>query len=160
LSKYCPECGGTEFKKEYKSEYNVETYCERCGLILKKDDLADEYNDTGWSEHGFRPNSWDICYTNHITDYFQEVITEKQQFVDYVDDNCDGGIPARYSRIPSEDSNLVNTDNPRCYIKYLQVNNFEDTDETKIKYIRRYLPSKLDEALKDINNIYLDFLYR
>ena len=166
----CKECGNTEFKKESKSDYNVETYCTKCGLILKKDDLADEYDNTGWSERGFRPNSWDICYVNHVTDYFQEVITEKQQFVDYVDDNCDGGIPAGYSRISSEDSNLVNTDNPEWfkgivetrkpnYVKYLQVNNFEDTDETKIKYIRRYLPSKLDEALKNINNIYLDGEY-
>lgn len=163
----CPECNGTEFKKGYKSEHNIETYCTRCGLILKKDDLADEYDNTGWSERGFRPNSWDICYANHVTDYFEEVIIDKQEYVDYADDNCDGRIPDGYSRMPSEDSNLVNTDNPEWfkdiveyrkpnYVKYLQINNFEDTDETKIKYIRRYLPSKLDEALKDINNIYFD----
>ena len=23
----CPECGHTEFKKNYKSEHNIETYC-------------------------------------------------------------------------------------------------------------------------------------
>ena len=29
----CPECNGTEFKKEYKSEHNIETYCTKCGKI-------------------------------------------------------------------------------------------------------------------------------
>lgn len=43
------------------------------------------------------------------------------------------------------------------YIKYILINNFKDTDETKIKYIRRYFPSKLDKALKDINNIYIEW---
>ena len=80
----CPECNGTEFKKEYKSEHNIETYCTRCGLILKKDDLADEYDDTNWSERGFRPNSWDICYANHVTDYFKELSLELNKSINTI----------------------------------------------------------------------------
>ena len=92
----CPECGHNEFKKDYKSECNIENYCTRCGLILKKDDLADEYDDTGWSERGFRPNSWDICYANHVTDYFKELSLDYGKYNEEADN-----FPEGYSRRPN-----------------------------------------------------------
>jgi hypothetical protein len=158
MSKYCPECGGTEFKKEYKSEYNVETYCERCGLILKKDDLADEYNDTGWSEHGFRPNSWDICYANNITDYFQEL---HLNYGNYSYEELDD-LPEGYSRLPKKgEGNLsegeVFQEGRISYEKYLQVNNFKDNDESKIKYMRRYNQEGFNKCLEDRDIIKLSY---
>lgn len=150
----CPECGNTEFKKEYKSDVNVETYCTRCGLILKKDDLADEYNDGGWSERGFRPSSWDICYTNHVTDYFEELSLDFENY-DYYDESDD--LPGGYSRLPKMgDGNLsegeVFQEGRIPYEKYLKVNSFEDNVESKLKYLRRYKISKFDVGLEWISN--------
>ena len=150
----CPECGGTEFKKDYKSEHNIETYCTRCGLILKKDDLADEYDDTGWSERGFRPNSWDICYANHVTDYFQELPLD---FSNYDNDESDD-LPPAYSRVPKKgEGNLsegeVFQEGRISYEKYLQMNSFEDNDESKLKYMRRYNQYGFNKCLEDGNNV-------
>ena len=149
---YCPECGNTEFKKEYKSDVNVETYCTRCGLILKKEDLADEYNDTAWSERGFRPNSWDICYANHVTDYFDELSLD---YGNYNEDSDD--LPEGYSRVAKKgEGNLsegeVFQEGRIPYEKYLKVNLFEDNVESKLKYLRRYKISKFDVGLEFISN--------
>lgn len=148
----CPECNGTEFKKEYKSDLNVETYCKRCGLILKKDDLADEYDDTGWSERGFRPNSWDICYVNNITDYFNEI---------YMDIFGKGEIdmdePEGYSKKTNpKEGNLseseVFQERRIPYEKYLKENSFKDNDESKLKYLRRYNQYEFNKCLEIIGN--------
>ena len=149
----CPECGHNEFKKEYKSDVNVETYCTKCGLILKKKDLADEYNDTGLSERGFRPNSWDICYTNHVTDYFKELSLD---FSNYSYEESDD-FPGGYSRIPKmSEGNLsegeVFQEGRIPYEKYLKENNFEDNDESKLKYLRRYNQYEFNKCLEIIGN--------
>jgi transcription initiation factor TFIIIB Brf1 subunit/transcription initiation factor TFIIB len=154
----CPECGGTEFKKEYKSEHNVETYCKRCGLILKKDDLADEYNNTGWSERGFRPNSYDICYTNHILDYYDEIEIGYNSNVvpsDTYSENDD--LPGGYSRTPDDIKETWNIargalSDKNGYKKWLLLNNFEDNLVSQIKYCRRYFPEDYLQLLKDNNN--------
>ena len=150
----CPECGGTEFKKVYKSEYNIETYCTRCGLILKKDDLADKYGDTGWSERGFRPNSWDICYVNHVTDYFKELSLD---FENYSYEESDD-FPAGYSRLPKKgDGNLsvgeVFQEGRISYEEYLKVNAFKDNDEIKFKYMRRYNQYGFNNCFEYISNM-------
>lgn len=149
----CPECNGTEFKKEYKSEHNIETYCTRCGLILKKDDLADEYDDTNWSERGFRPNSWDICYVNHVTDYFKELSLD---FSNYSYEESDD-FPGGYSRLPKMgEGNLsegpVFQEGRISYEEYLKVNSFKDNDESKLKYLRRYNPFEFNKCLEIIGN--------
>ena len=135
---YCPGCGNNEFKMDYKSEHNIETYCTRCGLILKKGDLADEYNDTNWSERGFRPNSWDICYANHVTDYFKELSLDYGKYNEEADN-----FPEGYSRIPKKsEGNLsegeVFQEGRISYDEYLKVNSFKDNNESKLKYLRRY----------------------
>ena len=149
----CPECNGTEFKKEYKSEHNIETYCTRCGLILKKDDLADEYDDTNWSERGFRPNSWDICYANHVTDYFKELSLD---FSNYSYEESDD-FPGGYSRLPKMgEGNLsegeVFQEGRISYDEYLKVNSFKDNDESKLKYLRRYNQFEFNKCLEIIGN--------
>lgn len=148
----CPECGNTEFKKEYKSDINVETYCTRCGLILKKEDLADEYDDTGWSERGFRPNSWDICYANHVTDYFKELSLDYGKYNEETDN-----LPEGYSRIPKKgEGNLsegeVFQEGRISYDEYLKVNSFKDNDESKLKYLRRYNQYEFNKCLEIIGN--------
>lgn len=149
----CPECGHNEFKKDYKSEYNIETYCTRCGLILKKEDLADEYDDTGWSERGFRPNSWDICYANHVTDYFKELSLD---FSNYSYEESDD-FPGGYSRLPKmSEGNLsegeVFQKSRIPYEKYLKENSFKDNDESKLKYLRRYNQYEFNKRLEIIVN--------
>lgn len=149
---YCPECGNNGFKKEYKSEYNIETYCTRCGLILKKNDLADEYDNTGWSEHGFRPNSWDICYTNHVTDYFKELSLDYGKYNEEADN-----FPEGYSRIPKKgEGNLsegeVFQEGRISYDEYLKGNSFKDYDESKLKYLRRYNQYEFNKCLEIIGN--------
>lgn len=149
----CPECGHNEFKKDYKSEYNIETYCTRCGLILKKEDLADEYDDTGWSERGFRPNSWDICYANHVTDYFKELSLD---FSNYSYEESDD-FPGGYSRLPKMgEGNLsegeVFQKSRIPYEKYLKENSFKDNDESKLKYLRRYNQYEFNKRLEIIVN--------
>ena len=153
----CPECNGTEFKKEYKSEHNIETYCTRCGLILKKDDLADEYNDTGWSERGFRPNSWDICYTNHILDYFDEIqIGYNSNVVPSATYTGDDDIPEGFSRRPSDVKETYNIARgpfkEKGYKRWLLLNNFKDNLVSQIKYCRRYFPDEYLQLLEDNNN--------
>lgn len=150
----CPECGNTEFKKEIKSEHNIETYCTKCGLILKKDDLADEYNDTDWSERGFRPNSWDICYANHVTDYFKEL---SMDFSNYSYEESDD-FPGGYSRLPKiGEGNLsegeVFQEGRIPYEEYLKKNSFKDNDESKLKYLRRYNQYGFNKCLEDISNM-------
>ena len=149
----CPECGHNEFKKDYKSECNIENYCTRCGLILKKEDLADEYDDTGWSERGFRPNSWDICYANHVTDYFKELSLD---FSNYSYEESDD-FPGGYSRLPKmSEGNLsegeVFQEGRIPYEKYLKVNSFKDNDESKLKYLRRYNQYEFNKYLEIIGN--------
>ena len=149
----CPECGHNEFKKEYKSDINVETYCTRCGLILKKSELADEYDDTRWSERGFRPLSWDICYTNHVTDYFKELSLD---FSNYSYEESDD-FPGGYSRLPKmSEGNLsegeVFQEGRISYEKYLKENNFKDNDESKLKYLRRYNQYEFNKCLEIIGN--------
>lgn len=170
----CPECEHTEFKKEYKSEHNIETYCRKCGLILKKEDLADEYDDTGWSEHGFRPNSWDICYTNNIFNYFKQIPLKRYYYVgneryntggenDSINNNPpkptntgNNDIPAGFSRIPDGNGSLSVKDLPKehnvSYEKYLKMNLFKDTDESKLKYLRRYNQYEFNKCLEIIGN--------
>lgn len=148
----CPECGGTEFKKEYKSDVNVETYCRKCGLILKKEDLADEYNDTDWSERGLRPNSWDICYANHVTDYFKELPLDYGKYNEETND-----LPEGYSRVPRKgEGNLsegeVFQEGRISYDEYLKENSFEDNDESKLKYLRRYNQYEFNKCLEIIGN--------
>lgn len=153
----CPECGGTEFKKEYKSEHNIETYCRKCGLILKKDDLADEYDDTGWSERGFRPNSWDICYTNHVLDYFDEIeigyninLVSSSTYSEGVED-----LPGGFSRRVDNFKHHNIAPKPfrgKGYKKWLLLNNFEDNLISQIKYCRRYFPEDYPQLLEDNNN--------
>ena len=150
----CPECNGTEFKKEYKSDINVETYCKRCGLILKKDDLADEYDNNNWSERGFRPNSWDICYANHVTDYFKEIHVP---FGMYYSEEEMGDLPEGYSRVPKKgEGNLsegeVFQEGRIPYEKYLKRNSFKDNDESKLKYLRRYNQYEFNKCLEIIGN--------
>ena len=170
----CPECGHNEFKKDYKSECNIETYCTRCGLILKKDDLADEYDDTGWSERGFRPNSWDICYANNIFNYFKEIPLKRYYYIGNEKYNAGGendsinnnppkptntgnnDIPAGFSRIPDGNGSLSVEDLPKerkvSYKKYLKDNNFEDNDKTKLGYLRRYNQYEFNKCLEIIGN--------
>lgn len=150
----CPECNGTEFKKEYKSDVNVETYCRKCGLILKKEDVADEYDNTNWSERGFRPNSWDICYANHVIDYFKVLSLDFSNY-DYYDESDD--LPGGYSRLPKMgDCNLseepVFQEGRIPYEKYLKVNSFKDNDESKLKYLRRYNQYEFNKRLEIIGN--------
>ena len=149
----CPECGHNEFKKEYKSDINVETYCTRCGLILKKDDLADEYDNERWLKRGFRPNAWDICYANHVTDYFKEL---SMDFSNYDSEESDD-LPAGYSRIPKKgEGNLsegeVFQEGRISYDEYLKVNSFKDNDESKLKYLRRYNQYEFNKCLEIIGN--------
>lgn len=150
----CPECNGTEFKKEYKSDLNVETYCTRCGLILKKDGLADEYDNNNWSERGLRPNSWDICYANHVTDYFKVLLLDFSSY-DYYDESDD--MPGGYSRLPKMgEGNLsegeVFQEGRIPYEKYLKRNSFKDNDESKLKYLRRYNQYEFNKCLEIIGN--------
>ena len=150
---YCPECGNNGFKKEYKSEHNIETYCTRCGLILKKEDLADEYDNTGWLKRGFRPNSWDICYANHVTDYFKELSLD---FSNYSYEESDD-FPGGYSRLPKmSEGNLsegeIFQEGRIPYEKYLKVNSFKDNDESKLKYLRRYNQYEFNKCLEIIGN--------
>ena len=148
----CPECNGTEFKKEYKSEHNIETYCKRCGLILKKENLTGEYDNTKWLKKGFRPNSWDICYANHVTDYFKELSLDYGKYNEDLED-----LPAGYSRIPKKgEGNLsegeVFQEGRISYDEYLKVNSFKDNDESKLKYLRRYNQYEFNKCLEIIGN--------
>lgn len=148
----CPECGHDKFKKEYKSEHNIETYCRKCGLILKKSDLADEYNDTGWSGRGFRPNSWDICYVNNVTDYFDELSLDYGKYNEEADN-----LPEGYNRIPKKgEGNLsegeIFQEGRIRYDEYLKVNSFKDNDESKLKYLRRYNQYEFNKCLEIIGN--------
>jgi len=148
----CPECNGTEFKKDYNSEHNIETYCTRCGLILKKDDLIDEYNNTGWMKRGFRPLSWNICYANHVTDYFKELSLDYGKYNEETDN-----LPEGYSRISKKgEGNLsegeVFQEGRISYDEYLKVNSFKDNIESELKYTRRYFPSEFKECLEIIGN--------
>lgn len=152
----CPECNGTEFKKEYKSEHNIETYCTRCGLILKKDGLADEYDNTGWSEKGFRPNSWNICYANNVCDYFTVLAEVPNSEDDYVynehkADDYDANYTSEY--MGNSNSNLSENGIFHkfkvTYDEYLKVNSFKDNIESKLKYLRRYSPVEFNKYHKD-----------
>lgn len=149
----CPECGHNEFKKEYKSDVNVETYCKRCGLILKKSELADEYDNTRWSKRNFRPNSWDIYYANHVTDYFKELSLD---FSNYSYEESDD-FPGGYSRVPKMgEGNLsegeVFQEGRISYDEFLKVNSFKDNDESKLKYLRRYNQYEFNKCLEIIGN--------
>lgn len=149
----CPECGCDKFEKEYISDINVQHFCRKCGLILKKDDLADEYDDTGWSERGFRPNSWDICYANHVTDYFKELSLDFSNY-DYEESD---DFPGGYSRLPKMgEGNLsegeVFQEGRISYDEFLKVNSFKDNLESELKYTRRYFPSDFNECLEIIGN--------
>lgn len=149
----CTECGGKIFKKENISDVNIENFCVNCGLILKKGDLADEYDDIGWLERGFRPNSWDICYANHITDYFKEL---SFNFSNYSYEETDS-FPCGYSRSPKMGEGKLSEgevfqEGRMPYEKYLKANNFVDNDESKLKYLRRYNQDEFNKCLEIITN--------
>lgn len=149
----CPECGGKIFKKEYKSDINIEHFCVNCGLILKKESLTDEYDNTKWLEKGFRPNSWDICYANHVMDYFKELSLD---FSNYSYEESDD-FPGGYSRLPKmSEGNLsegeVFQEGRIPYEKYLKENSFKDNDESKLKYLRRYNQYEFNKCLEIIGN--------
>ena len=149
----CPECGGKIFKKEYISDINIEHFCVNCGLILKKESLSGEYDNTMWQKRGFRPNSWDICYANHVTDYFKELSLD---FSNYSYEESDD-FPGGYSRLPKMgEGNLsegeVFQEGRIPYEKYLKRNSFEDNDESKLKYLRRYNQYEFNKCLEIIGN--------
>ena len=148
----CPECGGKIFKKEYISDINIENFCVNCGLILKKENLTGEYDNTKWLKKGFRPNSWDICYANHVTDYFKELSLDYGKYNEETDN-----LPEGYSRIPKKgEGNLsegeVFQEGRISYEKYLKVNSFKDNDESKLKYLRRYNQYEFNKCLEIIGN--------
>lgn len=171
---YCPECGCDKFKKEYISDINIENFCVNCGLILKKEDLADEYDNTGWSERGFRPNSWEICYGNYILGYFKEIPLRRYYYIgneryntggenDSINNNPpkptntgNNDIPAGFSRIPDSNGSLSVEELPKegkiSYEKYLKENLFEDNDKSKLKYLRRYNQYEFNKCLEIIGN--------